>query len=157
MDRIRSRMEAELSRESEGERYDFKVGRGGLADIDFLMQMIQIREGKSREGFRISGTRDLLPALAEARSAVSTGLLSQKEAQTLHDSYCFLRRLEGFARMESDSNVNWISSSAEALVSLGRRMEMRSPEGQSLLHHYRESTGRVRRIYSRVVKRLRML
>jgi hypothetical protein len=58
MHRIRTRMEHELAKDAS--KLDFKVGRGGLTDIDFILQLIQIREGRTRPAFRVAGTRRLL-------------------------------------------------------------------------------------------------
>src|SRR5439155_5429629 len=55
MHRIRMRMERELA-ENGGSKLDFKVGRGGLADIDFVVELVQIREGGTQLEFRLPGT-----------------------------------------------------------------------------------------------------
>ncbi len=62
---IRRRMERELGDRS-GRQLEFKIGRGGLADIDFMLQMVQIHEGRSRPEFRLAGTRQLLEQLPES-------------------------------------------------------------------------------------------
>ncbi|CAI8015416.1 Bifunctional glutamine synthetase adenylyltransferase/adenylyl-removing enzyme, partial [Geodia barretti] len=86
---VRSRIERELAREAAGDHLDLKRGRGGLADIDFLLQVLQIREGSTRTDFRVAGTRWLLETLPE------TDFLRPVEADTLRDAYWFLREMRG--------------------------------------------------------------
>ena len=52
MSDIRRRMERELAQPG-GAHLELKIGRGGLADIDFAVQMIQIREGSTRPELRV--------------------------------------------------------------------------------------------------------
>jgi glutamate-ammonia-ligase adenylyltransferase len=147
VDYVRGRMERELARESE-QRVDFKVGRGGLADIDFALQLIQIREGLARPEFRRRGTRALLSDLPP------TPYLDADEVERLREAYAFLRRLETFARMDGDSNISWIDPHADTLNPLGIRMGFSERPGERLLQRYVDLTARVRSIYKAVLARL---
>ena len=145
---VRTRMEREVAHESD-RRLDFKVGMGGLADIDFALQLIQIREGHRRPEFRVPGTRRLLAALPE------TAYLTASEADTLRHAHTFLRSLELVVRMDRDSNVSWISIDPATLKPLGVRMGFPRPAaGEQLLEQCRETTSQVRKIYLQVLKRL---
>jgi glutamate-ammonia-ligase adenylyltransferase len=147
VDYVRGRMERELAHESE-QRVDFKVGRGGLADIDFALQLVQIREGRERPEFRRRGTRALLSDLPP------TPYLNSDEVEQLRDAYGFLRRLETFARMDGDSNISWIDPHAETLNPLAIRMGFSERPGERLLQRYVETTARVRSMYKAVLARL---
>jgi glutamate-ammonia-ligase adenylyltransferase len=147
MHRIRMRRERELA-EGGRSRLDFKVGRGGLADIDFLIELVQIREGRTRPEFRVPGSRRLLTALPP------TLYITPAEARELHEAHEFLRTVELFARMDANLGVNSIEAHAAALEPLGRRMSLPEPSGERLLSLYREATDRVRSIYTAVLARL---
>ncbi len=145
---IRGRMERELAHDTT-ERLDFKVGKGGLADIDFLLQLVQIREGHSRPEFRIPGTRRLLAALPE------TKYLSVVEADVLRKSHHFLRSLELMTRMEADANISWISSDPSVVDPLAVRMGFARPgAGEKLLERYRSTAAAIRGLYTDVLNRL---
>ena len=145
---VRARMERELAHEGGG-RFDFKVGKGGLADIDFMLQMIQIREGFQRPEFRIPGTRQLLASLPV------TEYLTPAETDRLRGAHRFLRSLELMARMDTDTNLSWISSDAAVVAPLAVRMGFARPSaGEKLLDAYRETTAGVRDLYLRVLERL---
>ena len=130
-------------------RLDFKVGKGGLADIDFAMQLIQIREGGARPEFRIQGTRRLLLGLPATR------FLTEGEASELCAAHRFLRSLELMVRMDSDTSTSWIPADPQTLGPLAVRLGFARPgAGDAFLAQYRTLTTRVREIYLDVVERL---
>ncbi len=144
---VRSRIERELAREAAGDHLDLKRGRGGLADIDFLLQVLQLREGAANQGFRVAGTRWLLATLPE------TDFLRPAEADTLRDAYWFLRELETVLRIHTDSGGGAISTDPAAVEPLARRL--REPmSGVELLARYREVTAQVRGIHEAGMERL---
>ena len=62
--RLRQRMERELARESH-ERINIKTGRGGLVDVEFLTQMLQLTYGVHEPRVRVRSTFDALQVLRE--------------------------------------------------------------------------------------------
>ena len=145
--RIRTRIERELANEAGGGQLDLKRGRGGLADIDFLLQVLQLREGPDREEFRVAGARRLLAAFPE------TDLVRPDEAEALGEAYQFLRDLETVLRITTDSGGGAISTDPEAVEPFARRLREPMP-GAELLEHYRGVTTRVREIYETGMDRL---
>ena len=144
---VRGRMERELTNEATGGHLDLKRGRGGLADIDFLLQVLQLREGAAREGFRVAGTRRLLSALPATR------ILADDEAAALREAYAFLRELETVLRIHTDSDASAISTDPAALEPLARQLG--TPlAGDDLLARYRDTTAEVRAIYEAGMDRL---
>jgi glutamate-ammonia-ligase adenylyltransferase len=144
---VRARMEREIAQESD-RRLHFKAGKGGLADIDFALQLIQIREGHRRFEFRVAGTRRLLASLPP------TPFLTSVEAGRFREAHGFLRSLEMMARMDADANVSWIAADAAELTPLGVRMGFSDSAGERLLERYRAMTEGVREIYLAVLDRL---
>jgi glutamate-ammonia-ligase adenylyltransferase len=137
--RLRARMEHER-----GGRYDIKLGRGGLADVEFLVQFLQLREGHARPSLRKRATAPALAALAAA------GVLARDEAQALADAHGFLRRLENRLRIVHDRSIHEIPSVPEELDKLARRMGHHGERpGARLFREYREHTDAVRAIYAR--------
>ena len=138
---LRTRMERELAREATGRRLDLKVGQGGLADIDFLLQLVQLREGAQRKEFRAVGTRVLLETLPE------TAYLSNDQIERLRAAYEFLRTLETVIRIESNSGIGWISTDPADLQPLSRHLGIVPATGEAVLGRYREVTAEIRSIY----------
>ena len=145
---IRSRMENELGKERGGDRFDLKVGRGGLADIDFLLQLLQIYHGGHRPEWRVAGSRRLLAALPESP------LLDARDAARLRDAHLFLRTLETRLRIESETGAAVLSTDPGRLAVLGHRMGLPAPTGVALRQRYEEVTGDVRRIFEQAIARL---
>ena len=57
---------------------EIKLGRGGLRDVEFTVQMLQLVHGRSDEALRTSSTLESLQALAEG------GYVSRKQARNFH-------------------------------------------------------------------------
>ena len=144
---VRGRMERELTDEAGGGQLDLKRGRGGLADLDFLLQALQLKEGRTREEFRVAGTRRLLAVLPD------TDVLGVDEAETLRGAYAFLRELETVLRIATDTEASAISTDPAALDPLARQFGAPT-SGKDLLARYRETTGRIRTIYEAGMDRL---
>ena len=145
---IRSRMENELGKERDGSRFDLKVGRGGLADIDFLLQLLQIHHGANRPEWRVAGSRRLLAAWP------GSPVLDANDAARLGDAHLFLRTLETRLRIESDAGASVLSTDPARLTVLGTRMKLPAPAGDALRQRYEEVTGDVRRIFEKGIQRL---
>ena len=146
---IRSRMETELGKERDGDRFDLKVGRGGLADIDFLLQLLQIHHGATRPEWRVAGSRRLLAA------SPASPVLDADDWARLRGAHLFLRTLETRLRIESDASASVLSTDPAKLTVLGIRMELPAPAGDALRQRYAEVTGAVRRIFEQGIERLK--
>ncbi|MBL8610621.1 MAG: bifunctional [glutamate--ammonia ligase]-adenylyl-L-tyrosine phosphorylase/[glutamate--ammonia-ligase] adenylyltransferase [Myxococcales bacterium] len=144
---IRMRMQRELARERrEGDacRYDLKLGEGGIVDVEFAVQWLQMKYGRDRR-VRTTETRGALLALE------ACGYLDSAVAATLREGYRFLRRLEQRLRVLHGTSVQLIEQGAPGLPPLARRMGMRDdPErtaGEALLAQYQVATQEVRAAY----------
>ena len=88
-------MEIELGKETEDQRFHLKAGSGGLLDIEFSTQLLQIRHGWQFPQLRISNT---LLALRRLRQLE---LLAEEQFQDFYRGYEFLRLLENRLRLAS--------------------------------------------------------
>jgi glutamate-ammonia-ligase adenylyltransferase len=145
---IRSRMETELGKEQRGNRFDLKVGRGGLADIDFLLQLLQIHHGATHTAWRVAGSRRLLA------TSLPSPVLDADETVRLRDAHLFLRTLETHLRIESEAGASVLSTDPETQSVLGSRMGLPAPSGDALRQRYAEVTGDVRAIFDKGIERL---
>jgi [glutamine synthetase] adenylyltransferase / [glutamine synthetase]-adenylyl-L-tyrosine phosphorylase len=144
---LRSRMERELGRERP-HRLDLKSGRGGLLDVEFAVQHLQLKHGADAR-VRTPDTSVALEALAGG------GYLSPDDHDALREGYGFLRRLEQRIHVLYGTGSSVIETRAPGLPALARRMGYRSQPGASeeaaLLAHYRDVTENVRGAYERVL------
>jgi glutamate-ammonia-ligase adenylyltransferase len=144
--RLRMRMENELAKEREGS-YNIKTGRGGIVDVEFIVQYLQLKFGIDHEAIRTPATLDALKAIRQAQ------LIPDDDAETLITAYKFLRRLENRLRIIHDYSMNDLGGSREYLDKLARRMgydqKLRHP-GTALIQDYELVTDSVRDCFSRV-------
>lgn len=144
--RLRMRMENELAREKDGS-YNIKTGRGGMVDVEFAVQYLQLKEGCNYPELRT-------PSTVVALKEISTlGLLPDGRAQTLLTGYKFLRKLENRLRIIHDYSVNDLSGSIIYLNKLARRLgydhNLKNP-GAALICDYEEMTGKIRDVFDRL-------
>jgi glutamate-ammonia-ligase adenylyltransferase len=146
--RMRMRMERELARERPPARYDLKVGRGGLVDVEFAIQWLQMRNG-SDPRVRTTETETALSALE------ACGYVDAADADALREGWRFLRRLEQRVRIAHGTRTTLIEEGAPGLVTLARSMGMHNlPPAraeEALLERYVAVTGEVRAAYLRVL------
>src|SRR5581483_8546626 len=143
IDRLRGRMEQELAQEGRG-RFNIKTGRGGIVDIEFLVQMLQLRYGPRYPAIRRRAT---LPALAALRAS---GVLPPGDFQLLTHGYRFLRTLENRLRIERDQPVEALESGSEQLFSVARRLGYEGGDAQErLLADYQRQREAIRACYTR--------
>jgi glutamate-ammonia-ligase adenylyltransferase len=147
MHRLRLRMERELGRERPTRR-ELKVGRGGLLDIEFLAQWLQMRHG-SDETIRTPDTGEALEALT------ARGYLPRADYELLRDAYRFLRRLEQRIHVHRGDGMSWVDAQALGLSGLGRKMGFQNrptqSAGQQLFEQYVTVTDTVRSTYLRLL------
>jgi glutamate-ammonia-ligase adenylyltransferase len=145
--RLRTRMEVELAKEKEGS-YNIKTGRGGIVDIEFMVQYLQLRHGLNLPEIRSTNTLLALKAMRHC------GVLAEEESATLQAGYKFLRRLENRLRLIHDYSINDLGGPREYLDKLARRLgydpKLRHP-GDLLMREYEETTEAVRAIYERIL------
>lgn len=142
--RLRQRMEVELGRERSG-RFDLKAGRGGLLDIEFCVQWLQMQHGKDAR-VRDTDTATALAALHEH------GYLSRAGFFTLREGYRFLRRLEQRLYVLSGASTSLVDtqngSLNEVARSLGFSDEPGHTAGAQLASRYEAVTSSVREAYT---------
>lgn len=147
--RIRRRMEEEIAKETSS-RYNIKTGRGGLVDIEFLTQTLQLHHGKSRQGL-------MTPYTLKALSRLSgEGILSREDYEALRDAYLFYRHLELRLRVVHDRPEGHLSEGTEELTTLAKRAGYSGTEaGEKLLNDYRVCAEKVRGIYKKYMEALK--
>jgi glutamate-ammonia-ligase adenylyltransferase len=140
--RLRARMETELARESV-KKLNIKTGRGGIVDIEFLVQMLQLRHGGEHGEVRGQNTLDALNGLRDA------GIIKEKEYEALSDGLYFLKRMENLLRLLHDRSINELYESDFEKLSAEFGME---PGGKELREKYKSKTNTIRKIYDRYFK-----
>ena len=146
--RLRQRMEKELGKEDALHR-NIKTGRGGMVDVEFIAQYLQLLHGRTRTSLRCRNTLDTLHELQSA------ALISEKDYENLTSGYKFLRRLENKLRLVHDQSVNQLTSDPASLTKLARHLGYEDRMGQPerlFLDDYSATTQTIRETFNRILK-----
>ncbi|QJW94289.1 bifunctional [glutamate--ammonia ligase]-adenylyl-L-tyrosine phosphorylase/[glutamate--ammonia-ligase] adenylyltransferase [Frigoriglobus tundricola] len=138
---MRQKLEATASHRS------LKRGPGGLTDVEFVVQLLQLKYGREQTDVLTPNVWDALDALAAA------GTLPQDEAAGLRDGYSFLRLIEARLRIVTDRPLTEVPEAADDQAKLAHRLGFDGPA--AFLAAYRATTATVRRCYLAVTARER--
>jgi glutamate-ammonia-ligase adenylyltransferase len=148
--RIRLRMESELAQETTHRR-DFKTGRGGLLDVESVVQFLQLRHGAEHE--ELLAVDDMATHLARLRAL---DLLSAEHARVLLEGWQFLQLLSSRLRIVENRSISDLDEERGDLDTLAHRLGYASPQRaggarRTLLEDYRHHTGAIRAVYLEVL------
>ena len=85
---MKRRIDAQAGDQGLGAGFDVKKGRGGIREIEFIIQSMQLLHGGVNQELRLSGSMQALEVLCHF------GAMDEDGAQILRDAYCFWRRVE---------------------------------------------------------------
>ncbi len=149
IDHLRGRMERELAQENLSQ-FNLKKGKGGMVDIEFLTQMLQLSNGYRYPGLRKRGTLDALKALEEHK------IIDSGDYRLLSEGYRFLRQLDHRLRLERQRSIDILERDPEKLQgmahSLGYKRRAAQSAGDLLLRDYERRRERIRACYARFFK-----
>lgn len=123
-----------------------KLGPGGLRDIEFTVQLLQLVHGRTDPTVRFAGT---LPALAALASA---GYVGRAEAADFAEDYRFLRVLEHRLQLGRLRRTHLMPRDEESLRTLARASGLASTAGE-LIGRWHAVRARVRGLHERLFYR----
>ena len=129
-----------------GDAFDVKLGSGGIRDVEFVAQALQLLHGGRIPQVRGRSTQEALAALAEA------GCLAREEADSLLASYHFLRRLENRLQMEGERQVHRLPAPGSARERMARAAGFGGSGGLAAFERALEGhRRRVRELFERLL------
>ena len=120
--KMKTRIESERRRGGVDLDLDLKEGPGGIRDVEFLVQALQLLLGGERAALRTGNVLDALSALGSAR-ALDDGVVA-----TLSDAYRWLRRAEHALQMVEERQTHRFPTDGQERIELARRMAYRDDE-----------------------------
>lgn len=138
---LKRKIEQRTTRAGEDE-VEVKTGRGGIRDVEFTIQFLQLLHG----GLAEVRSRATLPALAVLTEA---GCLNDQEGRLLDDGYRFLRKVEHRLQLLCDLQTHRLPAAPEERMKLALRMGYPAIPEMALMkfeNDYREKTAVNRRI-----------
>jgi len=126
------------------EAFDVKLGRGGIREIEFIAQALQLAYGGRDRWLRVPHTLISLSRLAEH------GYIDHRELTGLHDAYTFLRRLEHILQMEHGLQTHSFPDDPSKRSVIAGKMHCDSAE--KLSSELERHTRSVSRVFDRVFR-----
>jgi glutamate-ammonia-ligase adenylyltransferase len=136
--RMRHRIETERGDQQHPD-LEFKTGPGGLVDVEFLTQALQLRHGHAHPQLRTAHT------LAALNRLTALGIIGEERSATLRRNYIFLRRIESSLRRVENTSVSKIPADEREQQRLARRLGFSTAD--EFLKTYRQVTKQTRAVY----------
>lgn len=140
--KIKHRIERDIVGTEKLER-DVKLGRGGIRDIEFIVQTLQLIHGARHPFLQEPNMLKALRALREL------DLLASQEVLALDNAYRFLRRVEHRVQIEAEQQTHTMPEEPEALHRLARSLRFSSANDFTVALQDRMSS--VRPIFRRII------
>ncbi|MFD7553342.1 MULTISPECIES: bifunctional [glutamine synthetase] adenylyltransferase/[glutamine synthetase]-adenylyl-L-tyrosine phosphorylase [unclassified Streptomyces] len=138
--RLKARMESERLPRGADPTLHTKLGRGGLSDVEWTVQLIQMRHAWSEPGLRTTRTRQ---ALAAAHAA---DLIPTEEAQILDEAWVLATRVRNAVMLVRGRAGDTFPSEARELSAVGRYLGYAEGTVGEMLDDYRRITRRARAV-----------
>jgi [glutamine synthetase] adenylyltransferase / [glutamine synthetase]-adenylyl-L-tyrosine phosphorylase len=147
---MKGRVESKPIVQREGER-QIKLGPGGLRDIEFSVQLLQLVHGRADRVLRARGTLPALATLAER------GYIAEDDAETFASAYRFLRTVEHRLQLAEERRTHTVPEDPDRLErlarSLGYRAEGDVPAREPFESELRRVQSSVRDVHAKLFYR----
>jgi len=130
---MKARAEAEMTRRGLDDR-ELKRGRGGIRDIEFAVQLLQLVHGRHDEAIRSAGTLEALSQLAH------NGYIEEADEARLTDAYIFLRTVEHRLQLWEEQQTHTLPAACSDIATRATRLRSK---------HSRHSTASTKRQFDR--------
>ncbi|HEX6234202.1 MAG TPA: bifunctional [glutamine synthetase] adenylyltransferase/[glutamine synthetase]-adenylyl-L-tyrosine phosphorylase [Jiangellaceae bacterium] len=142
--RAMRRLVTDHVRPAEAER-QLKLGPGGLRDVEFAVQLLQLVHGRTDESLRSPNTLEALEAL------IAGGYVGRADGAVLDQAYRFLRTLEHRIQLQRLRRTHVVPSQPEQLRRLARALGLRHAE--ELTTTWRRHAMEVHRLHEKLFYR----
>jgi len=142
--RLKARMENERLPRGADPTLHTKLGRGGLSDVEWVIQLLQLENAHRVPELRTTRT---MPALEAARR---TGLLEAADADTLADAWRMATRIRNVVMLVRGRPSDMVPTELGELTAVGRILGYAPGESGALIEDYRRTTRRARAVVDRL-------
>ena len=136
--RLKARMESERLPRGADPTLHTKLGRGGLSDVEWTVQLMQLQHGWSEPGLRTTRTRAGLAAACAAE------LISVEDASILDEAWVLATRVRNAVMLVRGRAGDTFPSDPRELAAVGRYLGYGPGHVGDMLDDYRRTTRRAR-------------
>ncbi|MCX4677763.1 bifunctional [glutamine synthetase] adenylyltransferase/[glutamine synthetase]-adenylyl-L-tyrosine phosphorylase [Streptomyces sp. NBC_01433] len=138
--RLKARMESERMPRGADPTLHTKLGRGGLSDVEWTVQLLQMQHGRAVPGLRTTRTREALAAACAAE------LIPAEEARTLDDAWVLATRVRNAVMLVRGRPGDTFPSDGREMTAVGRYLGYEPGHVGDMLDDYRRITRRARAV-----------
>jgi glutamate-ammonia-ligase adenylyltransferase len=142
--RVKARVERERLPRGADPTLNTKLGRGGLADVEWTVQLLQLRHAGEVPSLRTAFTLDALDAASEA------GLIDPDDAGTLAEGWRLATRVRNALVLARGRATDSIPTDAREVIGIARIIGYSPSQSGDFLDVYRRVTRRSRSVVERV-------
>jgi glutamate-ammonia-ligase adenylyltransferase len=142
--RIKARVDEERLPRGADPHLHLKLGRGGLADIEWTVQLLQMRHAGQHRGLRTPRTLDALRAAAEA------GLLAPDDAQTLARAWRSVSAVRNAVTLVRGKLADQLPRDPRERAAVAAVLGYKPGETDSMVNDYLRTTRRAHSVVERV-------
>jgi glutamate-ammonia-ligase adenylyltransferase len=141
--RLKARMESERLPRGVDPAMHLKMGRGGLADVEWTVQLLQLQHAARVPELRTTATLEALTAAREV------ALLPAEEEAALRTAWLIASRVRNALVLAQGRASDTIPSDLRARAAIARAMGYRVDNAADLLEDYQRATRRARQVHER--------
>lgn len=142
--RIKARVETERLPQGADPRRHLKLGRGSLSDVEWLVQLLQMKYGADHPEIRTPRTIDALNACVDAK------LIKEHDARVLQEAWTLASRVRAASVLWANKRTDVLPVDRSQLEGLARILEYPRGGATQLEEDYLSHTRRARMVYERL-------
>ncbi len=142
--RIKARMETERLPQGADPKRHVKLGRGSLSDVEWLVQLLQLKFGAKHPSIQTPKTLDALAA------CVTVGLIAEHDATVLREAWLLASRVRSAAVLWANKRSDVLTTDRRQLDGMARILEYPRGSASALEQDYLAFTRRARMVFERV-------
>jgi len=142
--RIKARVENERLPQGADPKRHLKLGRGSLSDIEWLVQLLQLKFGNAHPEIRTPKTLEALSACVQA------GLIEAHDARVLEEAWLLSSRIRSASMLWSNKRSDVLPIDRKQLEGMARILEYPRGSASKLEEDYLAFTRRARMVFERV-------
>ena len=142
--RMKARVEHERMPHGADRTRQLKLGRGGLSDVEWLVQLIQLQHAHEVERLRTTSTLEALDAAVEAN------LVAAEDAEVLRDAWLLATKIRGGNVLRGVRQSDLLPTLRDALEAVARWSGYTPGSARQLEEDYLRVTRNARKVYERL-------
>ncbi len=144
MRRLKARMEAERLPRGADPALHVKLGRGGLSDVEWVAQLLQLQHGHEIPELRTTQTASVL------EHAASIGLIGDEDCQRLVDAWRLASSIRDAVMLSSGRASDSVPTDARMLARVAHLLHYSPDDRGAMSEDYRRASRRARNVMERI-------